>query len=101
MICDIAPTFKALMDGMAKADPEAFAKIIFNGEYDIVAGLLIELRTLGEVLVSVDEEESIIDLNDFGQILLGRAEIALTCYEHWRRFAMDSLTAAGRGKAKE
>jgi hypothetical protein len=90
MICDIVRTFRALMEGIAKADPEAFAKIIFKSDYDVVAGILNELRTLGETLISVDEEESIIDLNDCGQILLGRAEIALACHEQWRRFTKDN-----------
>jgi len=102
VISDIAPVFKMLLDTLAKADSKAFSRIILDRDFDIIDGLLAEQKALAEVLVSLDEQTSVVNLQAFGQILIGRAEVTKVWYEHWRNvITAESSTAIRATAARE
>lgn len=87
MISDITPAFKLLMDHTANSAPKLLERILMNGDYDIIDGLLVELETLGEVLVSLDETTSVVKLPELGHMIIGQVQITKICYEHWRKLS--------------
>lgn len=91
MISDITPAFKLLMDHTAKSAPELLESILMNGDYDIIDGLLVELETLGEVLVSLDDASSVVKLSELGHMVIGQAQMTKICYEHWRALATSTV----------
>lgn len=87
MISDVAPAFKMLMDHTAKSAPNILEEILANGDYDVIDGLLVEIETLGQVLVSIDESTSVVKLTELGQMIIGQAQIIKICHDHWRQLA--------------
>jgi hypothetical protein len=87
MISDVAPAFKLLIDLAAQTAPDVLEEILFNGDFDIVDGMLVEIEILGQVLVSLDESTSVVKLAELGQMIIGQTQVIKMCHEHWRRLA--------------
>jgi hypothetical protein len=85
MLGEFEDAIKAMMNALKKADPAAFREIITKIEPDPFDSLQISHHLLGEILISLEERMSIVNMKELGFLIVGQANLA----KLWQGFQRD------------